>query len=71
MVQIMHQLVLGVIKDIKGGDEMKKKMTLTEATVRALQKEDKATNSELLKNTKSYRNTLEYLDELADIIRLW
>lgn len=50
---------------------MKKKMNLTEATIRALQKEDKATNNELLKNTKSYRNILEYLDEVADIIRLW
>lgn len=45
-------------------------MNLQEATIRALQK-DKATNSELLKNTKSYRNTLEYLDELVDMIRLW
>ena len=50
---------------------MRRKMNLTEATIKALQKEDKATNSELLKNTKSYRNTLEYLDELADMIRLW
>lgn len=47
---------------------MKKKMTLTEATVRALQKEDKATESDLISSMKLYRKSLQYLDNVYEIM---
>lgn len=43
-----------------------KKMNLTEATVRALQKEAEATDSKLSWNINLYGNALEYIDTLYD-----
>lgn len=45
-----------------------KRMNLTEATIKALQKEDKATNGELLHYTNLYRISLEYLEYIYDIM---
>ena len=45
---------------------MKKKMSLTEATLRVLQKEDKATENDLVSSMKLYKKSLQYLDNLYE-----